>query len=364
MTTFGSVYYRKILHLFSYRGYFRMNQIKDTLLNPWHRRLRNYSYYKPNLVSAVDVVKYWQAVFEMNNIPEAQTSSEYIVSYVLGAKTFQSLDASSISAPLSAKQQKQIQQLCAKRLQRMPVQYVLGEWDFQDLTLKMKPPVFIPRPETEELVSLILDEEHRKRLTSACSKDLPDFPETCGPVILEVGCGSGAIGLSLLKKLPHSQLIAIDKLETAVNLTKENAERLHLQDRIHIFHHDISSCSWECLQPWGLVDTIISNPPYIFHEDMSGLAAEILWFEELSALDGGTDGMSIIKEILKMASYILKNCGSVYLEVDPRHPKMVTNWLSDHPDLFLFVSATHQDFCGKCIDLKQGRLNKCMQSQN
>ncbi|XP_025030141.1 hemK methyltransferase family member 1-like [Python bivittatus] len=62
---------------------------------------------------------------------------------------FQSLNANSMSTPLSAKQQRQIQQLCAKRLRRMPVQYVLGEWDFRDLTLKMKPPVFIPRPETE-----------------------------------------------------------------------------------------------------------------------------------------------------------------------------------------------------------------------
>uniref|UniRef100_A0A8C6VQW1 peptide chain release factor N(5)-glutamine methyltransferase n=1 Tax=Naja naja TaxID=35670 RepID=A0A8C6VQW1_NAJNA len=274
-------------------------------------------------------------VFEANNIPEAQTSSEYIVSHVLGAKTFQNLNGSSISAPLSAKQQKEIQQLCAKRLQRMPVQYVLGEWDFQDLTLKMKPPVFIPRPETEELVSLILDEERRKRLASACSKD---FPETHGPVILEVGCGSGAIGLSLLKKLPNVSDISLDRFFFAFHSIVSNSRRLHLQERIHIFHHDITSCPWVCLQPWGLVDTIISNPPYIFHEDMSDLAAEILCFEDLGALDGGIDGMSIIKEILAMASYILKDCGSVYLEVDPRHPKMVTNWLSSHPDLFLFVS--------------------------
>ncbi|XP_063148022.1 MTRF1L release factor glutamine methyltransferase isoform X2 [Candoia aspera] len=347
MKGFSNVFYRKIFCLFSHHGFFGMNQIEDALLNPCHRLLRNYSYCKSSLVSADDVVKYWQGVFEAKNIPEAQASSEYIVSHVLGAKTFQSLNASSISAPLSAKQQKQIQQLCAKRLQRMPVQYVLGEWDFQDLTLKMRPPVFIPRPETEELVSLILDEECRKRLTSACSKDLQDFPETHGPVILEVGCGSGAIGLSLLKKLPHSRLIAIDKLEAAVNLTKENAERLHLQERIHTFHHDISSCSWECLLPWGLVDAIVSNPPYIFHEDMTDLAVEILCFEDPDALDGGNDGMSVIKEILSVASYILKDCGSVYLEVDPRHPEMVKNWLSSHPDLFFFVSTTYKDFCGK-----------------
>ncbi|XP_044307297.1 MTRF1L release factor glutamine methyltransferase isoform X3 [Varanus komodoensis] len=229
----------------------------------------------------------------------------------------------------------------------MPVQYVLGEWDFQDLTLKMKAPVFIPRPETEELVSLTVAEELRKRVTTACCKNPLLSPEPHGPVILEVGCGSGAIALSLLKKLPHSQVIAIDKSEAAVNLTKENAERLHLQDRIIILRHDVSSSYWECLLPWGLVDTIISNPPYVFHEDMTHLAAEILSYEDLEALDGGDDGMGVIKEILNLASYILKDCGSVFLEVEPRHPEMVKNWLRCHPDLSLSVLATYNDFCGK-----------------
>lgn len=87
MTPFSSIFYRKILSLFSYHGYFRMQRIEDSLLNSWHTLLRSYSYYKANLVSAVDVVKYWQGVFEANNIPEAQTSSEYIASHVLGAKT-------------------------------------------------------------------------------------------------------------------------------------------------------------------------------------------------------------------------------------------------------------------------------------
>uniref|UniRef100_A0A8C5RGU8 Release factor glutamine methyltransferase N-terminal domain-containing protein n=1 Tax=Laticauda laticaudata TaxID=8630 RepID=A0A8C5RGU8_LATLA len=209
------VFYRKVLRLFSYHGYSRMNRIEDTLLNPWHRLLRNSSYNKANLVSAVDVVKYWQGVFEANNIPEAQTSSEYIVSHVLGSKTFQNLNASSISAPLSAKQQKEIQQLCAKRLQRMPVQYVLGEWDFQDLTLKMKPPVFIPRPETEPhfLVHWLLRAVSYLHCKSR------------GPVILEVGCGSGAIGLSLLKKLPYVSDISLDNFFSYHSIVS-NSQRL------------------------------------------------------------------------------------------------------------------------------------------
>ncbi|KAJ7316700.1 hypothetical protein JRQ81_002862 [Phrynocephalus forsythii] len=208
-------------------------------------------------------------------------------------------------------------------------------------------PVFIPRPETEELVSLVVAEECRKRLNSAGCRDSCLSPPSHGPLVLEVGCGSGAIALSILKKLPHSRAFAIDKSEAAVNLTKQNAQRLNLQDRISVFHHDVFSSSCECLLPCGFIDTVISNPPYVFHEDMTHLAAEILSYEDLDALDGGDDGMSVIKEILNRASYILKDSGSIFLEVDPRHPEMVKNWLGSHPDLFLFLSATHKDFCGK-----------------
>ncbi|KAF7249624.1 MTRF1L release factor glutamine methyltransferase [Varanus komodoensis] len=238
MKPFRGSLYKKLLCLLQHCGHFGLSPAKG----PCHR-LRQYSCYKAGLVTATDLVSYWQDVFEANAIPEPQTSAEYIVAQVLGAKTFQSLSTSCISTPLLAKQQDQVQELCAKRLQRMPVQYVLGEWDFQDLTLKMKAPVFIPRPETEasnqngkalavlrscfiaELVSLTVAEELRKRVTTACCKNPLLSPEPHGPVILEVGCGSGAIALSLLKKLPHSQVIAIDKSEAAVNLTKENAER-------------------------------------------------------------------------------------------------------------------------------------------
>ncbi|XP_008103264.1 MTRF1L release factor glutamine methyltransferase isoform X1 [Anolis carolinensis] len=347
MTVFYSSLWRKLWCLSPYCGHLGVIFARGCVLHPCHRLLRQYSHSKAGLVTAAELVSYWQDVFEANEIPEARASSEYIVSYVLGAKTFQSLNAGNISPYFSVQQQEQVEQLCAKRLQRMPVQYVLGEWDFQDLTLKMKPPVFIPRRETEELVTLVVDEECRKRLPSSDCKEPRLPPETHGPVILEVGCGSGAIALSLLKKLPHSKVIAIDKLEAAVNLTKENAERLNLQERVSVLHHEVSSSSWKYLLPWGLVDTIISNPPYVFHEDMTHLATEIHSYEDLGALDGGSDGMNIIREILHLACYLLKDYGSVFLEVEPRHPEMVKNWLRGHPDLSLVVCGTHKDFCGK-----------------
>uniref|UniRef100_A0A674K5C2 peptide chain release factor N(5)-glutamine methyltransferase n=1 Tax=Terrapene triunguis TaxID=2587831 RepID=A0A674K5C2_9SAUR len=295
---------------------------KCCVLNP-HRLLRRENFSAK--VTAIELVSYWRGVFEANGIPEAQESSEYIVSYVLGAKTFHSLGAGSLSTPLTLEQRQQIQQLSMKRLQRMPVQYVLGEWDFRELTLKMRPPVFIPRPETEDLVSLVLEEALQR---------------SGSPAVI-IGCGSGAIALSLLSKLPKSWVIAVDKEEAAVNLTRENVWL------IFGFHSFSAVGSWEQLLPWGPVDTIVSNPPYVFHGDMTHLAEEILSYEDLGALDGGNDGMRVIKKILALAPCILKDHGSVFLEVDPRHPEMVENWLQNHPDLSLSVSATHKDFFGK-----------------
>ncbi|KAM9226942.1 MTRF1L release factor glutamine methyltransferase [Leptosomus discolor] len=320
------------------------SQIKVPILSPKRSSLRQSCGARPGLVTPTDVVNYWQEMFETNGIPEARESSEYIVSFVLGAKTFQSLNSKSLRTPLTAVQQEQIQQLSNKRLERMPVQYVLGEWDFQDLTLKMRPPVFIPRPETEDLVSLVVEEESWK-----CEKNSGlCFPVPVPhPVILEVGCGSGAVALSLLCKLPQSRVIATDKEEAAVVLTRENAHRLQLQERICILHHDVSYSSVKQLLLWGPVDFIVSNPPYVFHEDMASLDTEILCYEDLDALDGGHDGMRVIKTILALAPSLLKDSGSVFLEVDPRHPNMVEKWLQAHPNLLLVLRAVHKDFCGK-----------------
>ncbi|XP_048650550.1 MTRF1L release factor glutamine methyltransferase isoform X8 [Marmota marmota marmota] len=230
---------------------------------------------------------------------------------------------------------------------QVPVQYILGEWDFRGLSLKMLPPVFIPRPETEELVEWVLEEVAQR----------PNVVEAQGgPLILEVGCGSGAISLSLLSQLPQilareekaSQVIAVDKEEAAINLTYENAQRLRLQDRIQIIPFDVTSVgSWTHLLPWGPMDLIVSNPPYIFHHDMEQLAPEIRSYEDPVALDGGEEGMDIITHILTLAPQFLKDSGSIFLEVEPRHPELVSNWLQSHPDLCLNLVAVRRDFCGR-----------------
>nr|XP_020484585.1 MTRF1L release factor glutamine methyltransferase [Labrus bergylta] len=270
-------------------------------------------------ITARQAADLWKRYFEEMGVTEPDHSSSYIIAYLLGAKTMESVEKGKLTEFLSQDKTEQIWKLCTRRLSGMPVQYVIEEWDFRDLTLKMRPPVFIPRPETEELVELVLSDLNMKPRTGVGDEALL----TC----LEVGCGSGAISLSLLKSLPQLQVIAVDQSQDAVDLTRHNAVRLGLQDRLQVCHIDVMEDAEAVLSLCNTVSVLVSNPPYLFSEDMTLLQREIYRFEDHAALDGGKDGLKVIKQILIQAPQILSNHGRVYLEVDPRHPPVIQRWV-------------------------------------
>ncbi|XP_074500715.1 MTRF1L release factor glutamine methyltransferase [Sebastes fasciatus] len=302
-------------------------------------------------ITALQVVDLWKRHFAERGVSEPDHSSLYIIAHLLGAKTIESLGQGKLTEVLSPEKTEQIWKLCSRRLSRMPVQYVIEEWDFRDLTLKMRPPVFIPRPETEELVELVLADLEMKTGTGVCA----DTHHTC----LEVGCGSGAISLSLLKSLPQLKVIAVDQSQDAVDLTGENALRLGLQDRLQIHHIDVMKDAEAVLSLCSHVSALVSNPPYLFSEDMTTLEPEILRFEDHAALDGGEDGLKVIKQILTLAPQILSNHGRVYLEVDPRHPPLIQTWVEANVEEMRYVETRH-DISGRprfCI-LQKEESNK------
>lgn len=282
---------------------------------------------------------------------EPEHSSHYIIAHLLGAKTLDTVEQRKLTEFLSQEKTEQMWKLCTRRLSRMPVQYVIEEWDFRDLTLKMRPPVFIPRPETEELVELVLADMERipgARLQA-------DSQHTC----LEVGCGSGAISLSLLKSLPQLKAVAVDQSQDAVDLTRENALRLGLQDRLQVYRVDVMTDAETLLSLCSGVSALVSNPPYLFSEDMASLEPEIFRFEDHAALDGGKDGLKVIKQILSLAPQILSNPGRVYLEVDPRHPPLIRQWVEADVEEMDYVE-TRDDITGRprfCI-LQREKSNK------
>ncbi|XP_071984661.1 MTRF1L release factor glutamine methyltransferase [Engystomops pustulosus] len=285
-------------------------------------------------VTPAKLASYWEKVFREHGVPEPEDSSRILVAHALGAKTFHSIGSRAVRSPVSADVTTLIEKMAQERLKRVPVQYIIGEWDFLDMTLEMRPPVLIPRPETEELVGLVL----------ADCLELHQSPDSS---LLEVGCGSGAVSLAILWKIPQVRVIAIDKSDAAVRLTRDNAERLGLQHRLHVLQHDILTDPIERLQDLGPVSAVVSNPPYIFTEDMRQLEPEILRYEDHAALHGGPDGMDVMMGILQLAPLLLKASGDIFLEGDPRHPEMVKRWLEDHPEERLQLLQVVKDFCGK-----------------
>ncbi|KAM8914020.1 MTRF1L release factor glutamine methyltransferase [Spinachia spinachia] len=302
-------------------------------------------------ITALQAVDLWRNHFAERGVMEPDHSSSHIIAYLLGAKTIESLEHGKLSEFLSPEKTQQVWSLCSRRLSRMPVQYVIEEWDFRDLTLKMRPPVFIPRPETEELVELVLTDLEMGPSAGAGV----DAPHTC----LEVGCGSGAVSLSLLKSRPQLKVTALDQSQDAVDLTGENARRLGLQDRLQVYHLDVIKDAETVLRLCPRVSTLVSNPPYLFSEDMNTLQPEIFRFEDHAALDGGIDGLNVIKQILTLAPQILSNHGRVYLEVDPRHPPLIRRWVEANVEEMRYVETRH-DVSGRprfCI-LQRVKSNK------
>lgn len=145
----------------------------------------------------------------------------------------------------------------------------------------------------------------------------------------------------------QAQCIAIDQSEQACNLTRENATSLSLQNRIKVFKHKLTDKS-EFNEFDGKLDVIVSNPPYVPTADLTALQDEIKLYEDLRALDGGRDGLDVIKCILKFSSSRLCLKGHLWMEVDPSHPPLIQTYLNEHKSsLNLQFIASYKDMFNK-----------------
>ena len=190
------------------------------------------------------------------------------------------------------------QQLAAHK----PAQYIIGQADFYGMQLTVDERVLIPRPETEELVELILAENPEMNLS-----------------VLDIGTGSGAIALALAKNRPNWSVTAADISQDALDLANENAKNQNLQ----IFLKK-SDCFTEISEKY---DIIVSNPPYISREDESEVGLNVLNSEPHLALFADEDGLAIYRRIAEDVTDYLKDGGKIYLEIGYKQGQSV-------PELF------------------------------
>jgi len=193
------------------------------------------------------------------------------------------------------------QQLAAHK----PAQYIIGQADFYGMQLTVDERVLIPRPETEELVELILAENPEMNLS-----------------VLDIGTGSGAIALALAKNRPDWSVTAADISQDALDLASENSKNQNLQ----LFLKK-SDCFTEISEKY---DIIVSNPPYISREDESEVGLNVLHSEPHLALFAAEDGLAIYRRIAEDAKDYLKDGGKIYLEIGYKQGQSVPELFRKH----------------------------------
>jgi release factor glutamine methyltransferase len=208
------------------------------------------------------------------------------------------------SAPLSSRQQKQLDTYTSELLQHKPVQYVLHEAWFYGMKLYVDENVLIPRPETEELVDWIVNEVDGSQLT---------VDRGASPLrILDIGTGSGCIALGLKKGLPGAEVHAIDISRGALDVAGCNAGELQLDIRLQ----QLDFLSPQARSTLPAFDILVSNPPYIPVKDKAGMAANVLQHEpHLALFVANSNPLQYYKAIAAFAQSHLRPGGSIYLEL-------------------------------------------------
>ncbi|XP_065067191.1 MTRF1L release factor glutamine methyltransferase-like [Rhopilema esculentum] len=277
-------------------------------------------------VLPVKIQQHWQSKLQDAGIPDPEYSIKWIAEHInrLNLEQQKSNDNSFMKIDFFD----EFEKLCRRRMKREPVQYIIGDWDFRSLNLLMRPPVFIPRSETEGLIDLI-----NETLTKDGSLDSN---------ILEIGCGSGAISLSLVKENPKATCTAVDISKEAFALSKINSERLGLSSRCKIIHSSFDDYL-NGHKTGEKFDVIVSNPPYIPTKDMQSLQPEISLYEDKRALHGGETGLDLVSKFLSAAQLLLRKGGFIWLEVDSSHPPMIRDIVKqEYGDTLRYV-ASHLD---------------------
>lgn len=205
-------------------------------------------------------------------------------------------------------------EMMRERLRYVPLQYITGETEFMALPFWMDRTVFIPRPETEQLVEAVLQE--LKGTTE----------ETA---IADVGTGCGAIAIALAREIPAARVYAIDSSEDALALAARNAERNDVKDRVILLDGDLLDPLAD-IGVKGMVRAIVSNPPYIRTEEISRLPEEIREYEPLLALDGGADGLVFYRRLVPEALPFLVDGGWLALEIGTDQTDPVLELIREH----------------------------------
>ncbi len=244
----------------------------------------------PETLPLLEVLRGTERYLADRGVESPRLNAEHLLAHALGLKRMELY--LQFDRPLTEAERAPLRDLVKRRGTREPLQHVLGTAEFHGRTFTCDKRALVPRPETEQLVELAL----------GMTKDKP------AATLLDTGTGSGVIALTLALELPSAILHATDLSPDALALATENTARHALTGRI-VFHQA------DLLPPGDVrFDLIIANLPYIPEEDIASLSPEVR-HDPSSALDGGADGLDLIRRLIETAPGRLAPGGALLLEI-------------------------------------------------
>ena len=218
------------------------------------------------------------------------------------------------------------QKLIIKRSSGKPIAYLINKKFFWNSEFTLSDEILIPRPDTELIIEKVLD--------------LTKFKNKLN--ILEIGIGSGCILLSILKERKSFYGTGIDVSKSCINMSKINAIKLKVSSKLKLYKSNVDKFTL------GKYDLIISNPPYVKNFYLKYLEEDVFKFEPKLALDGGLDGLSAIRKVVKKSSELIKKSGKFVLEIGFDQKNKVISLLKKEG---FYINSIHKDLANndRCI---------------
>jgi release factor glutamine methyltransferase len=253
-------------------------------------------------VTLAEVLRRSTEFLKAKGVPSPRVDAEHLLAKALGLSRVELY--TQYDRPLTDDELAAARALLERRGRREPLAYILGDWGFRRLSLKVDSRALIPRPETEVVVE----------------RCLALLEPVQGPEVLDVGTGTGAIALAIADERPDAHVVAIDASEGALELARENLELTGLGDRVELRRHDLVDGL-----PGGPYDLVVSNPPYVEPEELGSLEPEVRDWEPREALVGH----GVTRSIAEGAREVLRPGGWLVLEVADRTAEQVVRLLEE-----------------------------------
>ena len=237
-----------------------------------------------------NTIKQASQLLKKQNIISHELDAEIILSNIMGVSREFIMTNGHID--ISKNTIKKFNNAINRRFRNEPIAYIIGKKEFWSKNFKVNKSTLVPRPESELLLYKLIDFFKNKKIN-----------------ILDIGTGSGCLLLSILHELPLSRGIGIDVSSKAIKTAKTNSIKLNLSHKSKFKVFEIDKFTE------GKYDLIISNPPYIPFKDIKNLSKDIINYEPLIALNGGLDGLDLIKEVIYKSNSLLKRNGLLAIEI-------------------------------------------------